>query len=290
MLKRSMGERIFDAVNILLMFLMAFITLYPLWYILMASLSSGEAVTNGRVIWWLCDFETRAYTQLFENSDIWVAYTNTIFYSITGTVISVALTSLGAYVLSKRRLMGRKLFTLLVMITMWFNPGTMPTYITYRNYGLLDTRLGILLAGAMSAFYVVLMRTYFEAIPDSMEEAAKLDGASDFQTFIKVYMPLSTASVVTIALYYFVIRWNSYFWPMIMLKDPDKIPLQVLLKKFVVEMTANDSDLGMVDYTVTSRETTIYATIMVSTLPMIIIYPFIQKYFVKGVMVGAVKG
>ncbi len=289
-IKKSVGEWVFDIANILLMLLIVFVTLYPLWYVLIASLSRGIAVTNGEVTWWIKDFCLDAYTQLFKMKNIWTAYGNTVFYAVVGTFINVALTTLGAYALSKTRLRGRKIITYFILVSMWFNPGMMPTYLCLRNLNLLDKRLGILILGAVQTYYVILMRTFFESIPDSMEEAAKLDGASDFQILWDVYLPLSTASLVTIALYYFVVRWNSYLWAMIILKDPNKIPLQVLLKKFVVEMTANNSELGTIDYTVTSRETTIYATIMISILPMIIIYPFIQKFFVKGVMIGAVKG
>ena len=289
-MKKSISEKCFDTFNIILMIVIMFITLYPLWYVLVASFSSGIEVTNGNVVWWIKDFETEAYTRIFEDSSIWISYANTIFYSVVGTLLSVVLTSLGAYPLSKKRLRGKKFLTGFILLSMWFTPGTIPMYICLRNLNLLDSRMGILMLGAAQTFYVILMRTYFESIPDSMEEAAKIDGASDFQVFLNIYMPLSVASIVTIALYYFVIRWNSYFWAMIILKDPNKIPLQVLLKKFVVEMTANNSELSKIDYTVTSRETTIFATIVISTIPMIVLYPFIQRFFVKGVMIGAVKG
>lgn len=289
-IKKSFGEKCFDIFNVVMMLLIIFITLYPLWYVLVASLSSGTAVTNGEVVWWIKDFEFEAYARLFRDNSIWIAYGNTIFYSVVGTAFSVALTALGAYVLSKKRLRGRKFFNGFILMSMWFTAGQIPTYINMRNLNLLDSRLGIILFGGIATFYVILMRTYFESIPDSMEEAAKIDGASDFQIFTKVYLPLSVASIVTIALYYFVMRWSSYFWAMILIKDPNKIPLQVLLKKAIVEMSVNNSDLANIDYSVTSRETTIYATIIISTLPMLIIYPFIQKFFVKGVMVGAVKG
>jgi len=289
-IKRSFGEKCFDTANVILMLLIMFVTLYPLWYVCIASVSSGTAVTNGEVIWWIKDFTLDAYKSLFKDSTMATAYANTLIYSVFGTVLSIVLTVLGSYALSKKRLRGRKFFMTMILLSMWFYPGMMPTYITIRNYGLLDTRIGVLLQGAVATYYVVLMRTFFESIPDSMEEAAKIDGASDFRILFQVYLPLSTASLVTIALYYFVGRWNSYFWEMILLKDENKIPLQVILKKFVVEMSQNDSDLGTVDYTVTSRETAIFATIVISTIPMVILYPFIQKFFVKGVMIGAVKG
>ena len=289
-IKKSFGEICFDVFNVVLMLLLIFVTLYPVWYVFVASLSSGAAVTNGEVVWWIKDFELEAYARLLRDDSIWIAYTNTIFYSVVGTAFSVALTALGAYVLSKKRLRGRKFFNGFILLSMWFTAGQIPTYINMRNLNLLDSRLGIILFGGVATFYVILMRTYFESIPDSMEEAAKIDGASDFQIFAKVYLPLSVSSIVTIALYYFVMRWSSYFWAMILIKDPNKIPLQVLLKKAIVEMSANNSELANIDYSVTSRETTIYATIIISTLPMLIIYPFIQKFFVKGVMIGAVKG
>ena len=289
-IKKTIGEQIFDTCNIILMLLIVFVSLYPLWYVLVASFSKGIHVTNGKVIWWIKEFTWDAYKTMFDDGKIFVAYGNTIFYSIVGTAVNLILTALGAYALSKQRLRGRTMINKIILLSMWFNAGMIPTYIGFRNLGLMDTRLAVILCGAISTYYVILMRTYFESIPDAMEEAAKIDGASDFKIFTTVYLPLSTASIMTIGLYYFVGRWNAYFWAMLLLKDENKIPLQVLLKKLVVEMTQNNSELGQIDYTITSRETTIFATIVVSTLPMIIIYPFIQKFFVKGVMIGAVKG
>ena len=289
-MKKTLGEKIFDTCNIILMLIIVFVSLYPLWYVLVASFSKGIHVTNGKVIWWIKEFTWDAYKTMFDDGKIFVAYGNTIFYSIVGVIVNLILTAFGAYALSKQRLRGRSMINKIILLSMWFNAGMIPTYIGFRNLGLMNTRLAVILCGAISTYYVILMRTYFESIPDAMEEAAKIDGANDFKIFTTVYLPLSTASIMTIGLYYFVARWNAYFWAMLLLRDENKIPLQVLLKKLVVEMTQNNSELGQIDYTITSRETTIFATIVVSTLPMIIIYPFIQKFFVKGVMIGAVKG
>ena len=289
-MKKTLGEKIFDTCNFILMLLIIFVSLYPLWYVLVPSFSKGIHVTNGKVIWWIKEFTWDAYKTMFNDGKIFVAYGNTIFYSVVGVIVNLVLTSFGAYALSKQRLRGRTMINKIILLSMWFSAGMIPTYIGFRNLGLMNTRLAVILCGAISTYYVILMRTYFESIPDAMEEAAKIDGASDFKIFTTVYLPLSTASIMTIGLYYFVARWNAYFWAMLLLKDENKIPLQVLLKKLVVEMTQNNSELGQIDYTITSRETTIFATIVVSTLPMIIIYPFIQKFFVKGVMIGAVKG
>jgi len=290
MKRKSKGGIIFDVVLTCFMLVLVFVTIYPLWYVLVASFSSAEAVTTGKVIFWVKDFCTDAYAQAFRTKNLITAYENTIFYSVVGTFLSISMTCLGGYVTSKKRLAGRNIFITIIMITMWFSAGTMPTYLNIRNLGLMNTRTGILLLGAVSAFYLILMRTFFEGVPDAMEESAKIDGASDFTIFLKIYLPLSGAAIVTIILYYFVDRWNGYFWSMILLKDESKIPLQVLLKKLVVEMNATYTESSSYDYTTTSRETMIFATIMVSTLPIVAIYPFIQRFFVKGVTVGAVKG
>ena len=176
------------------------------------------------------------------------------------------------------------------MFPMWFGAGMMPTYLNIRNLHLLNTRTGIILMGLMTTWNLILMRSFFDSIPVEMDESAKLDGANEFILFKDIYLPLSGAAIATISLYYFVTRWNSYFWAMILLTDEKKIPLQVVLKKLIVEMNVNFSEATNIDYTVTSRETSIFATIMISVIPMLVIYPFIQKYFVKGIMIGAVKG
>ncbi|MDO4618659.1 MAG: carbohydrate ABC transporter permease [Clostridia bacterium] len=289
-MKKTFGEKLFDTCNILFMLLIAFVSIYPLWYVLVGSFSSGDAVSRGEVAWWIKEFTTDAYVGILELG-IGTAYANTIFYTLVGTALNLVLTILGAYVLSKKRLRGRSIFNKLILLSMWFTAGTIPTYLGFKNLGLLNTRLAVILCGAVATYYVILMRTYFESIPDAMEEAAKIDGASDFRILTQVYLPLSTASLVTIGLYYFVQRWNAYFWAMLLLQQAEeKMPLQVLLKKLVVEQSTNDSTAAAIDYNSVSRETTIFATIVVSTLPMIVLYPFIQKFFVKGVMVGAVKG
>lgn len=222
--------------------------------------------------------------------NIWTSYGNTIFYAVVGTAINIILTVLAAYPLSKRRLFGRRGIMLFLLITMWFNAGMMPTFLNIQNLGLYDSRWSILLFAAVSTYYVILLRTYFESIPDSMEESAKIDGANDLTILFKIYLPLSGPSIATITLYYFVGRWNAYFWSMLLLKDQSKIPLQVLLRRLIVETTFNLNEYADVGITTMTETTIVYSTIIVSVVPMLILYPFIQKYFVKGIMVGAVKG
>ncbi len=290
MSKKSYGNRIFNSINYIIMLIFVFITLYPIWYILIASLSSSSQVLSGNVMWWFKDFTLDTYITVFNTKNIWTSYGNTLFYSVVGTALSMVITALGAYSLSKKRIEFRRSLMLFILVSMWFAPGMMPTYLNFSDLGLLDTRIGVLLCGAVSAFNFVLLRTFFESVPQSLEEAAKLNGASDFKTFYMVFIPLSIPALMTITLYYFVGRWNSYFWSMIMLSDETKIPLQVLLKKLVVEMSALNSEKGSVDYTVMSRETMIYAMMVIAVLPMLVIYPFVEKFFVKGIMLGSVKG
>ncbi|MCL2461356.1 MAG: carbohydrate ABC transporter permease [Defluviitaleaceae bacterium] len=287
---RTKGERVFGIFNILIMLILIFVTLYPLWYVLIASFSNPTAVARGLVIFWPSGFESASYKAVASTPYLWSSYGNTIFYSVAGTAVSMVLTILGAYPLSKKRLKGRKFFMFVILFTMWFGAGMMPTYLNFRNLGLLDNRIGVILAFAVNTFWVILMRTFFESVPDSMEESAKMDGANDFTILVRIYMPLAVSAIATLTLFYFVGRWNSYFWSMIMLQDQSKVPLQVLLRRLIVQVsyTVNES----VDRSLTTMtdQTVVYATIVVSVLPMLVLYPFIQRFFVKGIMVGAIKG
>jgi len=287
---RPAGERVFEIFNILFMFVLIFVTLYPLWYVLVASFSNPVGVARGLVVFKPYGFELASYRKVSDTPNIWTAYGNTVFYSVAGTFVNMAFTVLGAYPLSKRRLKGRRLFMLMILITMWFGAGMMPTLLNFRNLGLLDNRLGIILCFAISTYYVILMRTFFENVPSEMEESAKMDGANDFRILFRIYLPLSVPALATLTMYYFVGRWNSYFWSMLILRDQTKIPLQVLLRRLIVEVSysvGESQDMSAKDL---SEQTVVYATIIVSVIPMLCLYPFIQRFFVKGIMVGAIKG
>ena len=288
--KKNLAEITFNIFNFLFMATAVIVCLYPLWYVLIASFSGASAVTTGKVMFWIKDFNVEAYKKAFEQPYMGVSYLNTIYYALVGTVLSMVLTVVGAYPLSKKRLNGRKFMTLFTTFTMWFSAGMLPNFIMFRTYGLLDTRLGVLLQGAVSTFYVIIMRTAFESVPDSLEESMKIDGASDFQILIHTYLPLTVPTLMTLTLYYFVMRWNSYFWPMILLSTETKVPLQVVLKKLVVDMSGLFENSKEIDISTMSKETIVYATMVLAVAPMLIIYPFIQKFFVKGIAVGAVKG
>ncbi len=289
-MKLTKGQKVFNVVNFFLMLAVCLITVYPLWYTVIASFSDPLAVSTGSVTILPVGFELASFKKVFEMDNIWTAYGNTIFYSVFGTLLNMVLTILGAYPLSKRRLKGRRVFMLFILITMWFNAGMMPSFLNYRDLGLYDTRAAILLCGAIDTFNVILMRTFFENVPDSMEESAKLDGANDWRILLNIYLPLSVPAIATVTMYYFVGRWNSYFWSMLLLKDQSKVPLQVLLKKLIVEVSYSVNEAVDMSATVMTEQTIVYATIVIAVLPMLILYPFLQKFFVKGIMVGAIKG
>ncbi len=292
-MKESRGEKIFYVCNNIFLILLTCIILYPIVYVISASFSAGSAIKAGRVVLLPVDFDLAAYKYTFTDKTIWIAYLNSFFYTIVGAAISMALTIMSAYALSKDDLPGKKFFNLFVMVTMWFGAGLIPTFLNFKSLGLVDTRWGILLHGTISAYNTVLLKNFFKAIPKSLEEACEIDGASQFQILTKVYLPLSKASLACITLFYAVGRWNEYMWPMIIVNSDSMIPLQVVVKKIIVDLKETVDmmqDRDTLVYGDLSNEGVIYATIVISSVPMLLLYPFIQKYFVKGVMVGAVKG
>lgn len=287
----SRGEKVFKVANSIILALISIAALYPFVYVLSASISMPYNVVTGKVLLLPKGFTFDAYRQVLGNPEIWLAYGNTIFYTVVGTAVSMLFTICGAYALSKRRLRGRKWFTIFITLTLWFDAGMIPFYLTLRDLGLLNSRTGIIIAFASDAFKVILLRTSFEALPDELEESVKVDGGNDFHVLWHVYLPLIKPALATVGLFYAIERWNGYFWSMIMLTDMNKIPLQVLLKKMIVENNIQSEFASALDFASTvSAETVTYATIIVSILPIVLVYPYIQKYFIKGMLVGAVKG
>lgn len=287
----SRGEKVFKVANSIILALISIAALYPFVYVLSASISMPYNVVTGKVLLLPKGFTFDAYRQVLGNPEIWLAYGNTIFYTVVGTAVSMLFTICGAYALSKRRLRGRKWFTIFITLTLWFDAGMIPFYLTLRDLGLLNSRTGIIIAFASDAFKVILLRTSFEALPDELEESVKVDGGNDFHVLWHVYLPLIKPALATVGLFYAIERWNGYFWSMIMLTDMNKIPLQVLLKKMIVENNIQSEFASALDFASTvSAETVTYATIIVSILPIVLVYPYIQKYFIKGMLIGAVKG
>lgn len=285
--RKTVSERIFDVLNYVILTLAIIVTLYPFYYVIIASVSNGSQIIQGNVILWPKDFTLAAYKEIPNIRYFWSSYGNSIFITFFGALASLIVMSMGAYSLSRARLKGRRVISLFVSFTLWFNAGMIPIYLNMDSLNLDNSRLGIIVGFLCNAFYIVIMRTYFEGLPVELEESAKLDGLSNFRIFLQIMLPLSKPMLATISLYCVVDRWNSYLWSMILLKDPNKVPLQVLLKKLIIEnkVLAEVSSGGS-----NTTETMIYAVIVVTIIPIIIAYPFAQKFFVKGLTVGAVKG
>lgn len=288
-MRETKGEKVFYVINGFLLLVFALICLYPIIYVLSASFSSAEAVASGCVILLPKEVSIGAYRAVFAKKDIWVGYANSIYYTVVGVAVNLLLTIFGAYPLSRKKLIGKKFLLVMVLIALFFNAGTVPNYLNYVQLGLLNTRLAIILGAGCASMYVIIMRTFFQSIPDSLEEAAIIDGANQWQVLWKIVLPLSRAAIATVGLMYGVGRWNSYFWAMVLLQNEALQPLQVILKRITVDVTFQLSVGGeqMID---SSLQMITYAVIMVSIIPMMIAYPFVQKYFEKGIMIGAVKG
>lgn len=287
--KQSKTEKVFSILNHILLIVIGFITVYPLIYVFSASISSPDAVRTGKVLFFPHDITFDAYKKIIENKSIWLGYANSIFYTVVGTIVNLVFTISAAYPLSKKRLPGLKGWTLFFLLTMWFQAGMIPFYLNIVDLGLFDKRAAIIFAFAMTPFNMILLRTFFASIPASLEEAAKVDGASEFRILLQIYLPLSKAGLATVGLFYAVTRWNGYFWNMVLLKTDSKIPLQVMLKKMIVETQISET-MQNVDFgSSISTETLIYSTIVISIIPMLIAYPYVQKYFAKGMLLGAVK-
>lgn len=288
--KQPMGDRVFDSVNIFILLLLSIVCLYPIVYVFSSSISNGAAVDSGKVLLLPKGINFESYKMVLKDKQFWISYANTFYYTAFGTLFSMFVSTPAAYVLSKKRFAARKIINLMLSFTMWFSPGFIPLYLNYTDLGVTNNRVMILVSFGIQAFYIILLRNYFESIPVEMEESAMIDGATDFKIFFKIYLPLSVASLATVGLYYAMSRWNGYFWSTILLKDMNKIPLQVYLKQKIIDQAIVSEYATTVAGQEYSYSTIIYALVSCSIVPVLIIYPFIQRYFVKGVMVGGVKG
>ncbi len=289
--KLTRGEKVFQAINTVFLIFMLIITLYPFWYIIVASVSSNTEVlqANGKMLW-PRGFNVSAYKEVLKYASIWTGYKNTIFVLIVGTLISIILTAIGGYFLSRKNVFFQKYIAIAIVITMYFSGGIIPFYFTVKDLGLDGSLWSLILPTAISTYNLIIMRTAFAAIPDSLEESAKIDGARHFTILFRIMLPLCIPTVAVLILYYAVGYWNSWFNASLFLTDRGTFPLQLILREIILYNTGDaNSAAASVDKEDIS-ETLQYATIIVSTVPILCIYPFLQKYFAKGVMVGAIKG
>jgi len=285
----SRGDKLFVYINMFLIFLFTIATLYPFIYVAAVSFSSGFQASAGNVVMTPIDFTIAAYKRVLSESEFWISYRNTFIYTIGGTLMSLAFIIPGAYALSRPQLKGRRFWNLMVAFTMWFHAGMIPFFLNMRDLGLLDSYFGIIIGFAVNGFNIILLRNFFEGIPQSFEEAARMDGANEFQVMWKVYVPLSKPAIATVALFCVVSRWNGFFWAMVLLRDADKIPLQVYLRQVIAELQDNEDFATTLIDAVYSYETVSAAIIVCSIIPVLLIYPFAQRYFNKGILMGGVK-
>ena len=287
--KISRGERIFGVFNVIILTLFTIACLYPFWYVIVASFSeSALLMSHPEALLLPVGWSTEAYEYVFHTKAIWIGYGNTIFYVVVGTAINIFMTLLAAYFLSRKNLPGKTFFTIMIMFTMYFSGGMIPGYLNIQQLGLYNTRWALLLPGALSTYNLIIMRTAMSGIDSSLEESAMLDGAGHMTILWKILVPLTKATIAVLVLYYGVAHWNSWFPALIYLEDTEKQPLQLVLRKILILSDMADTAGG--DDAERLSETIKYATIIVSTAPILALYPFLQKYFTKGVMVGAVKG
>lgn len=292
---QSLSNRVFDVVNTIFMLLILIVCFYPLYYILILSFSDKVVGTY----WMPSGFNINGYKMIFSDPNVWIGYGNTIFYTVVGVLCSLAVTLPFAYALSRKDCKGRGIVTGFIMVTMFIGGGLIPRYLNMYNLGLLDTRLAIILSGLTSTYNIIVSRTFFAStIPDELLDASRVDGCGNGRFFAGIVLPLSKPIIAVMALYFGVGRWNSYFNEMIYLRDESKYPLALFLRRLLWEVTSIEQmiekgeiiDISNVSEILQMATVMQYCLIVVSTVPMLIIYPYLQKYFAKGVMVGSVKG
>jgi len=293
-IKETRMDRLFTIGNYVILSLFLITILYPLIYITSASISSSEAVISGRVWLWPVQPTLMGYEAVFKHKLIVSGFMNSIYFTVVGTLINVVMTILAAYPLSRKDFFGKNTFMFLFVFTMMFSGGLIPTYLLVKDLGMLNTTWSMVLPGALGVWNMIITRTYFQTtIPDELLEASQLDGCNDFQFVMKIVLPLSGPIIAVITLFYAVGHWNSFFNALIYLKSQKLFPLQLVLRDILVQ---NDVDMNMlVDVQEAAkreglRELLKYSLIIVATLPLMIVYPFVQKYFVKGIMIGSLKG
>ena len=293
-MKISAGYRVFTVVNTLFMLFLLVITLYPMYYCVVASFSDPDALARaaGKVLLWpIGPYTVGAYQKVLSHSQFLSGCANTLFVLTVGTTINMIMTIMTGYVLSRKGLMLNVPVTVMIIITMYFSGGLIPGYLNVKDFGMIDSLWSLIIPGAISTYNMIIMKTAFAAVPDSLIESAQLDGARHFTILTRIAVPLAVPTIVVLILYYGVGHWNSWFAASIYLQSPEKYPLQLVMRNSLNSANINEM-MGGVDAGDQARyvELIKYALIVVSTVPILVLYPFLQKYFVKGVMIGAVKG
>lgn len=286
---KSRGSKIFDAVNVVIMILLSAMFLYPVVYIISLSLSSSTAIIEGRVLLFPVEFSTAAYKLLFKDNSIINAFFFTVRITLTGVLCSIMVTVIAAYPLSRKHLRGSGILMRLIVFTMYFNGGIIPTYMVIRGLGLFDSMWALILPNVIDTFLLIIMINYFRGLPSELEEAAKVDGCSNFRIFYQIFLPLAKPALATLVVFYAVAYWNTFFNALLYIQDQKRLTLQVKLYQ-VLSMFSDALDPSSSVDAMVIPENLKGATVVLAVLPIVCVYPFMQRYFVKGVTVGAVKG
>jgi putative aldouronate transport system permease protein len=290
--QRTIGERTADVMLYLIMIVVVVVTLYPFVFVLSMSFSDPLAVIQRRVWLWPVGFSLDAYALVFEDAGVWRAYYNTLWYTSVGTLVNVTMTILAAYPLSRSAFVGRKPIMAMIVITMFFSGGLIPTFLLIQDLGLYNTRWVMILPSAASAFLIIVARTFFQSIPNAYIEAAKIDGANDIMILAKIVLPLSKPIIAVLSLFYAVGHWNAFFTPLVYLPNPDLQPMSIFLSRVLIQDDQSMLGSGGVVDTYARSMLSVqlpYAMIIVVVVPIILVYPFLQKHFAKGVMLGGLK-
>lgn len=302
-IRESRADRAFNVINVVLISLLLVVMIYPLYFTIIASFSDPYAVVNGEVFFWVRGFSLDAYRAVMEETRVWIGYRNSLVYTVVGVLLNLAVTIPGAYVLSKKNLPGRGLLATYFIITMYFSGGLIPTYLIIRDLGLLNQPYTLIFIGALNTYNMIVARVYFQtSIPEALYESARIDGANDFRMFFSIALPLATPIVAVIALFYAVARWNDYYTALIYVSSDRYYPLQMMLRSILLSYeqgfsTSTDALRGLSaeemawlskkQYVAQAMK---YSLIFIASAPLLILYPFVQKYFVKGIMIGSLKG
>lgn len=299
-MKLSRSDHVFNFVNGAILFILTLVMLYPLYFVLIASFSEPNAVVKGQVMFLPKGFQLTAYRNVFKEANVWIGYRNTILYTVLGTLYNLALTIPAAYVLSKRNLPGRNVLMGYFFLTMYFSGGMIPTYIQIKNLNLLNTPWVLIIGAGVNCWNLIVTRQYFtNTIPEELYESADIDGASDLRAFVRIAIPLAAPIIAVMALFYAVGHWNSYYSALLYVRKSDYFPLQLVLRNILISnemalanvMLEGDTEaIAAAAQKAYMAEAMKYALIFIASAPMLCIYPFVQKYFVKGVMIGSIKG
>ncbi len=296
-IKQTNADRLYDIVILILISLLLLIILYPLWFVIIASVSDSSEVMKGNVIFWPKEFSFEAYEKVLQDPKIVTGYCNTIFYTVAGTLLNLVGTIAIAYPLSRRDFVGRKVISIVLTFTMFFNGGLIPTYLVYKEINLINTPWVMIIPGMVNVYNMIVMRSFFESLPYEMHEAAFIDGCGNIKIITKIVLPLSLPIIAVMIIFYGVMHWNEYFSALVYISDQKLKPLQLILRDILITSTSRVSSMmsggaantGEMDR-IRTAESIKYAVAVVSTVPVLCLYPFLQKHFSKGVMIGAIKG